>query len=153
MSAAERLRKLEAHERALIRLARRAAGVLESSLQRIGGEAEIPQLAGTSAGQDSLESLTARFARLSDLFVQQVFRIRDRLEGLEEGSPLDRLNRAEKRGWIDDVETWREIRELRNRISHEYAEDVWLGMVRDAYRLAPRLLACVARIAAERSMP
>ena len=66
---------------------------------------------------------------------------------------MDRLNRAEKRGWIDNVETWREIRELRNRISHEYAEDVWLGIVRDAYRLVPQLLACIARIAADGTAP
>ena len=64
---------------------------------------------------------------------------------LEEGSIFDRLNRAEKRRWIDSAERWKEIRLLGNRISHEYADEVWLAIVRDAWRLAPELLECVNR--------
>ena len=142
-----------AHRAQVLCLAQRAAEVLERSRERVGDEAAIPTLAATPDGEDRLESLTARFARLSDLLVQQVFRIEDAVEGYDEGTPVDRLNRAEKRGWIDSAETWRDIRALRNRISHQYAEEVWLGIVRDAWRYAPLLVECVRRAAAAKSGP
>ena len=43
--------------------------------------------------------------------------------GLEKtGSQLDNLLRAEKLGWIESVQRWIELRELRNRLVHEYME-------------------------------
>ena len=38
------------------------------------------------------------------------------------GSQLDNLLRAEKLGWIESTQIWIEIRELRNRLVHEYIE-------------------------------
>lgn len=38
------------------------------------------------------------------------------------GTQLDNLLRAEKLGWIDSTQTWIELRELRNRLVHEYME-------------------------------
>ena len=49
---------------------------------------------------ERLESLTSRFARLSDLLIQRVFRLVDEIELTGEGSVLDRIYRAEKRGWV-----------------------------------------------------
>ena len=35
---------------------------------------------------------------------------------------LDNLLRAEKLGWIESTQIWIELRELRNRLVHEYME-------------------------------
>ena len=43
--------------------------------------------------------------------------------GLEKiGAQLDNLLRAEKLGWIESTQIWIELRELRNRLVHEYME-------------------------------
>lgn len=81
---------------------------------------------------DILETLTSRFARLSDILIQQVFRAIDIIELVDEGSILDRLNRMEKRQIISNAETWIEIRKIRNRISHEYAEGDLQGLRKQA---------------------
>ncbi|MFC1585953.1 nucleotidyltransferase substrate binding protein, partial [Fibrobacterota bacterium] len=49
-----------------------------------------------------------------------VFRIIDEIELENEGTVRDRINRAEKRGLIDEAEQFIEIRRLRNKISHDY---------------------------------
>jgi len=49
---------------------------------------------------ERLESLASRFARLSDLLMQRVMRLVDDLELTATGTLLDRIHRAEKRGWV-----------------------------------------------------
>lgn len=72
---------------------------------------------------DAFETLTSRFARVSDMVLQKVFRSIDRLELEDGGTLLDVLNRAEKRGLVTSADQFRELRELRNEIAHEYALD------------------------------
>jgi hypothetical protein len=69
---------------------------------------------------DAFETLTARFARFSDMLIQKIFRSIDKIEFEKEGTLLDVLNRSHKRGLITSIDEIREIRELRNDISHEY---------------------------------
>ena len=69
---------------------------------------------------DKFEALTSRFARTGDMLIQKVFRSIDTLELERPGSVIDRINRAEKRGLISSAEIFKEIRFLRNDISHEY---------------------------------
>ncbi len=88
---------------------------------------------------DVLEALTSRFARLSDLLLQKLFRAIDRVEFEEGGTLLDALNRAEKRGIIDSVESVRELRELRNTIAHEYAVSNLTQLFQDVLESAPQL--------------
>ena len=62
---------------------------------------------------ESFEALTSRFARLSDIVTQRIFRYLDTL-GLEEsGTTRDRINRAEKRGVISSADEFIQIRMLR----------------------------------------
>lgn len=74
---------------------------------------------------DAFESLTSRFARVSDILTQKVLRSLDKVEFEDQAGStmLDIFNRAEKRGIVGSVEELRLIRELRNRIAHEYAEE------------------------------
>lgn len=95
---------------------------------------------------ERLESLASRFARLSDVLVQRVMRLIDDLELTATGTLLDRIHRAEKRGWIDDAITLVRIRELRNLIAHEYAADKMAEIYAAIVSLAPELLAVVPKV-------
>jgi hypothetical protein len=70
-----------------------------------------------------VEAFTSRFARVTDLLVRKVLRALDQVEWSESGTLLDVALRAEKRGLVDSVDWLREIKDLRNRISHDYAGD------------------------------
>ena len=97
---------------------------------------------------ERLESLTSRFARLADLLVQRVMRLIDDLELTPQGSLLDRIQRAEKRGWMDEAGQLVRIRELRNLIAHEYASDRMPDIYRAVAALTPCLLTAIPRVKA-----
>jgi len=97
---------------------------------------------------ERLESLASRFARLSDLLMQRVMRLIDDLELTATGTLLDRIHRAEKRGWVDDAIKLVRIRELRNLIAHEYAADKMSEIYTTVAALAPELLAVVPKVTA-----
>ncbi len=67
-----------------------------------------------------LEALTARFARMSDLLIQKIFKSIDKLDANAPGTVRDRIKQAEKSGIIQDADTLLEIRNVRNTIAHEY---------------------------------
>ena len=94
---------------------------------------------------ERLESLTSRFARLADLLIQRIFRLIDDVELEGSGTILDRLYRAEKRGFANASELIR-IRELRNLIAHEYANDKMPEVYAAVATLSPILLAAIPKI-------
>lgn len=94
---------------------------------------------------ERLESLTSRFARLSDLLIQRIFRLIDEIELTGTGSMLDRIYRAEKRGWGEASEMIK-IRELRNLIAHEYASDKMSEIYTVVAAMSPILLAIVPKV-------
>lgn len=122
-----------------------AAGYLQYSMERclnlIGQEGLPPEQL------ERLESLTSRFARLADLLIQRVFRLLDDIELTGGGSILDRIYRAEKRGWANASELIN-IRELRNLIAHEYATEKMLEIYGAVATMAPVLLAVVPKVIA-----
>jgi len=122
--------------------AERAATALRSSFERVDSWFPLPEPFPEDLAIE-LEALTARFARLADLLVQKLFRAQDALLLEDEGSLLDRLNRAEKRGQIESAEQWREIRELRNQIAHEYVLEDLRELFEAVFRHAPLLLDAV----------
>jgi hypothetical protein len=100
---------------------------------------------GSDDGLIELEAFTARFARLVDLYVQQVLRAIDELESQDPVPPIDRILRAEKRGWVASASELVAARDLRNRIAHEYDAEGWRQIARAAYALVPQLLLSVER--------
>lgn len=116
----------------------KAAEYLAFSLERCRELVEHPNWRPEE--QERLESLTSRFARLSDLLTQRIMRLIDELELTPEGSLLDRFHRAEKRGWVQNANELVRIRELRNLIAHEYAADQMVEIYRATALLAPKLL-------------
>jgi len=69
------------------------------------------------------ESLTSRFARTIDLFINKSLRSLYKVELEDPGTVIDLLNKAEKREIIESAEIWKEIKELRNSIAHDYDID------------------------------
>jgi uncharacterized protein with HEPN domain len=69
------------------------------------------------------ESLTSRFARTVDLFINKCLRSLYKVELEDIGTVIDLLNKAEKREIIKSAETWKKIKELRNTIAHDYDVD------------------------------
>jgi len=67
------------------------------------------------------EAFTSRFARAVDLLVNKVLRSMGRVELEPEGTVLDLINRAEKRGFVEQALILREMKEVRNMIAHDYA--------------------------------
>lgn len=124
-----------------------AARVLEESRgrvaafrDRLGGDLSV-------AERESCEALTSRFARLNDFLLQRIFRTLDAIELVDEGTALDRLQRAEGRGLIPSARRWRELRLLRNAITHDYLIESADSVLAEALAAAPELLHAVDQVA------
>ena len=79
-------------------------------------------LEGATPGQlESVEAFSSRFARTVDLLVNKLLRSLDRVELRPEGTLLDVVNRAEKRGFVERATDLREMKDVRNFIAHDYA--------------------------------
>jgi len=88
---------------------------------------------------ESFEALTSRFARLSDIIIQKIFRLLDFIDLEDTGTVRDRINRAEKKGVILSADDFAEIRILRNEIAHEYRSE-------SAYAIFEKVLAYSATL-------
>lgn len=95
---------------------------------------------------DDFENLTSRYARTTDLIINKILRSIDAVELLESGSVIDAANRAEKRGLIDSVGQFRDLKDLRNEIAHEYETDDLSGLFGAVLQRTPLLLATAQRI-------
>jgi hypothetical protein len=125
--------------RAATRVLDESRGRVAAFADRLGGELSVGE-------RESCEALTSRFARLNDFLVQRVFRTLDQVELMDEGSPLDRLQRAEARHLITSAERWRELRMLRNAIAHDYLIESADRILLDTLAAAPELLDTADRL-------
>lgn len=116
-------------------------------------EEDAPNAEPTEEQLIQIEAFTSRFARVSDLFSKRVLRAIDQFEMNEPGSLLDVANRAEKRGLIDSVDWLREIKDVRNAISHDYAGYRLMELLDFCRAALPELLdACRRTIAYSRRL-
>ncbi len=102
----------------------------------------------TFAELDAIEVLASRFSRTTDFLVNTVLRAIDRYELEPEGTLIDVINRAEKRGLVESARVLREMKELRNEIVHEYLPTGLAELRADLRRLTPQLLAIAQRTVA-----
>ena len=71
---------------------------------------------------ESWESFCARFARVTDIFLAKYIRSSVlRMDPAFRGELRDYVDKAEKMDLVSSADMWMEIRELRNKISHEYS--------------------------------
>ena len=97
---------------------------------------------------ESFESFTGRFARLSDILIQKIFRLIDEIDLETQGTVRDRINRAEKKGLIKSSDTFVEIRMVRNDIAHEYLPEAIQEIFVKVLELTPAILDSVERVKA-----
>ena len=73
----------------------------------------------------ALNALIFRFSKLQDLLGAKIFRNYLDFSGftLIDSNYFDVLREIEKEG-IVDIDTWSELRELRNKIAHDYPEEL-----------------------------
>jgi hypothetical protein len=107
-----------------IQLATNSVRLFSKSVQK--SQTLLNQSAGRQLSDDereTLESLTSRYGRALDFLTQRLLRTIDKIELTDEGSVLDRVNRFKKRGVLRDEINYGLLKDLRNRIVHEYIID------------------------------
>ena len=72
---------------------------------------------------ESFDSLTSKFSRSSDMYTQKVLRTSWILLREGFGPFIDMMNNMEKIGLIQSSDQLLDIRDLRNKIAHEYLPD------------------------------
>lgn len=110
----------------LIRVTAKEARYLERTASRLRAQNVdllwVESLENNDEHSEMLDAFVSRYGRLQDTLGDKLFPAMLRA-GLEKtGSQLDNLLRAEKLGWIESTQEWVELRELRNRLVHEYME-------------------------------
>lgn len=77
------------------------------------------------ANIQSLDQFVLRFGKLQDAIGARLFPavLLYLQEPFEDRPMIDKLNRLEKLGYLEDSEQWQVLRMLRNRFAHEYPDD------------------------------
>ena len=69
------------------------------------------------------ETLCSRYSRCIDFLIRKLFRTLDAYEFENQGTLIDTVNHAHKRGLFEDIEELRVMKDIRNTIVHEYIEE------------------------------
>ncbi|MBK8118746.1 MAG: hypothetical protein IPK39_05640 [Sulfuritalea sp.] len=122
----------------LVRVTAKEARYLERTADRLRAlNIDLPwveSLEDSDEHSEMLDAFVSRYGRLQDTLGDKLLPALLRA-GLEKtGAQLDNLLRAEKLGWMESTQTWIELRELRNRLVHEYMESA--GDLLDALQQA-----------------
>ena len=93
--------------------------------------------------EESLDALSSKFSRVSDIFTQKV--LKTLIFVLREDAPtfLDRMNLCEKLGIIPSAEEIIAIRDLRNIIAHEYLSENLMEIYTEIIQLSDNLLKAI----------
>ncbi len=99
---------------------------------------------------EALDQFLFRFAKLQDAIGQRLFVyfLESQAEPVKDLSVLDRLNRLEQLGVLPNKDEWLSIRNIRNKVSHEY-EDNPVAMCKalnHVYAIYPRLSAIFLKL-------
>lgn len=110
----------------LLRVTAKEARYLERTAARLRAQdidlCWVESLENSDEHSEMLDAFVSRYGRLQDTLGDKLLPAMLRA-GLEKaGAQLDNLLRAEKLGWIESTQDWIELRELRNRLVHEYME-------------------------------
>ena len=90
--------------------------------------------------QESMDSLTSKFARSSDIYTQKILRTIRKLLHESTVPFIDLVNNSEKNGIIQSADDLIDIRDLRNQISHEYIPEALQALIPEIFRLSILLL-------------
>ncbi len=140
---------------ALVRIIEREAKHLTTTDKRLFQNAlSINDIAALETDEDLAERVEAfigRFGRLQDTLGDKLLPALLARLGDRPASLLDNLDRAERLGWIDDANRWIEIRDLRNKMVHEYMEDpaILADALNSGHRFVVDLISTASRMTAE----
>lgn len=93
--------------------------------------------------EESFDSLTSKFARISDIFTQKVLKSILLLLREDAATFVDRMNLCEKLLLIPSAETLIAIRDLRNLIAHEYSVDQLMEIYEETLVLSENLVMAI----------
>ena len=111
----------------LLEIVRREGGLLlktDARMFKVNLDAAwVERLENEEDLAERLDAFVSRFGRMQDTLGDKL--IPSLLRSLAEkpGSALDNLNRAEKLGLLTSVVEWLDVRNLRNKLIHEYMAD------------------------------
>lgn len=98
----------------------------------------------------AIELLTSRFSKLQDYLGTKVFNLffEATSENIDDLTLIDKLNRLEKYGIIEDAHLWQVIRKSRNFLAHEYPNEPEITAIslNRIISLIPELLAVKHRL-------
>lgn len=90
------------------------------------------------------ELLISRFEKLQDFIGGKIIDafFEDQEEIVSDFTMIDKLNKLERLGIIEDIEVWRKMREVRNHLAHEYPEhpEIAADYLNQLVDLVPELL-------------
>ncbi|CAC9437745.1 hypothetical protein [uncultured Gammaproteobacteria bacterium] len=78
----------------------------------------------TPEGIDRLESFVSKFSRMQDMFVDKLLPLFLIRSGETPKTAIDNLHRLEQLNIISDANDWLDMRLLRNKLVHEYVDDM-----------------------------
>jgi uncharacterized protein YutE (UPF0331/DUF86 family) len=69
-------------------------------------------------------------------------------ELMDQMTMLDKLNKLERLGLLDDANVWLKMREIRNHLSHEYPDhpEITAEYLNQVFSLAPQLIELLRNI-------
>ena len=138
----------------LIRVTAKEARYLERTADRLRAMSIdlswVESLESSDEHSEMLDAFVSRYGRLQDTLGDKLLPAMLRASLEKVGAQLDNLLRAEKLGWIESTQVWIELRELRNRLVHEYMEsaDDLLDAMQQALQGIHILIEAQTRIAA-----
>jgi hypothetical protein len=112
---------------------------------------DVVQLESDPVLAERVEAFVGRFGRLQDTLGDKLLLSLLQALGEHTGPFVDNLNRAERLGWIDSVDDWMTMRQLRNQMVHEYIEDpaILINALNAGHAFVPSLLAAAGQLIGE----
>lgn len=96
------------------------------------------------------EMLISRFSKLQDYLGNKIINefLKDKGDYSEEFSTIDKLNKLEHFGIIENTHLWKEMSEVRNHVAHEYPNNPELTAkyLNQIFTLAPKLVSILDKI-------
>lgn len=89
------------------------------------------------------EILCSRYSRGIDFLIRKIFRTIDEFEFENQGTLVDVVNNAHKRGLFEDIEELRIMEDVRNTIVHEYVEDDLVEVFDEVLIYSDKLIAII----------
>lgn len=87
------------------------------------------------------ETLCSRYSRGIDFLIRRIFRTLDEYEFENQGTLIDVVNNAHKRGLFDSVDDLRIMKDIRNTIVHQYIEDDLVDVFEEVLEYSGKLIA------------